>query len=244
LGFAGGCNIGIRYALEEKIPYILLLNPDTRVEHDFLSPLIKIFERDDEIGMAGPVIFEDEATRPIWPNSGDFNWWIAGAKMCRRGEGRQAQAEITYVSFLSGCAMMLRAAAVVDVGLMDERYFLYFEDADYCQAFIRNGWKIAQVSTARILHAPSSTIGKHSATQVYFLSRNRMLLASRWANRYEFGIFMMFVFFVKIPVVFLLFGLKWRRPDLIVAYLRGYWDGLYSFRKEIRLLLKRSSTSG
>jgi GT2 family glycosyltransferase len=230
LGFAGGCNIGIRYALEEKIPYILLLNPDTRVENDSLSSLTKIFETDSEIGMAGPIVFEDKATRPIWPNAGDFNWWIAGLRRRRWSNGDQTKGEIAYVSFLSGCAMMLRTEAVEDVGLMDERYFLYFEDADYCQAFIRKGWKIVLVQTARILHAPSSTIGQHSANQVYFLSRNRMWLTRRWATRYEFSVFMLFNSLIKIPGVFLMFGLKWRRPDLIKAYLRGYWDGLCLFR--------------
>jgi GT2 family glycosyltransferase len=122
-GFAGGCNIGIRHALERGADYILLLNPDTCTEHDFVEPLIAALRENDFFGMVGPRIIEDRDDEKVWFGGGQMNWWLGGPKhkLVNRG-GRGGAVE--SVPFLTGCALMIRARAIRDIGPMDDRYIL------------------------------------------------------------------------------------------------------------------------
>ncbi len=78
IGFAGGCNLGIKYALDKKNDYIQLLNPDTRIKHDFISCLVKIMEENEALGLAGPKILRDNVARGVWFGGGRINWWKGG----------------------------------------------------------------------------------------------------------------------------------------------------------------------
>lgn len=227
LGFAGGCNIGLRHAMQEKNRYVLLLNPDTRFEQDFIAPLLAALEAIPNAGMAGPLIFEDAELRRPWQGIGRLNWWLGGP-IQRWKKAKYDYNEPIDVPFLSGCALLLRLDAVKSVGLMDERYFLYFEDTDYSRRFICCGWPVILVPQAQILHAQSSTIGRHSRAQVYFLSRNRIWLTRRWAPRHQFAFFMLFNTLLKIPSM-LVYGLWRRRIDIAGAFLAGYLDGLLKY---------------
>jgi GT2 family glycosyltransferase len=224
IGFAGGCNIGLRHAIQKKNRYVLLLNPDTRFEHDFITPLLAALETNPHAGMAGPLIVEDTEFRRPWQGIGCLNWWLGGP-IQRWKKAKYDYNEPMDVPFLSGCALLLRLDAVESVGLLDERYFLYFEDTDYSRRFICCGWRVILVPQAQILHAQSSTIGRHSRAQVYFLSRNRIWLTRRWAHLHQFVVFMLMNTLVKIPLMAISFGFVWRRPKLISAYLKGYVDG-------------------
>jgi len=228
LGFGGGCNLGIQHGIDKRIPFILLLNPDTRTEQDFLEPLLAEMRKDSNLGMAGPRIVQDDEKRKLWQGVGKLNWWLGGPS--HRWIRKLAYGEKpVLVPFLSGCAMLIKTEAIKNVGLMDEHYFLYFEDTDFSQAFWKHGWKVILVPSAEILHAASSIIGHNSEINIYFLSRNRILLLRRWAHWYQFVIFMVYNTLVKIPIVIILFGLLWRKPMLVRAYLRGYFHGLRGF---------------
>lgn len=224
LGFAGGCNVGLRYAIKRNAEYVLLLNPDTRIECDFIEPLVAALEATPQSGMAGPVIFEDTRSRRLWQGVGRLNWWLGGPiQRCRKTQHHGNKP--IEVPFLSGCVLLLRMDAVKTVGLMDEHYFLYFEDTDYSRRFIGKGWRVILVPHAQILHAQSSIIGRRSIMQVYFLSRNRIWLTRRWAKIHQFVVFMLINTFVKIPLMAVSFSFVWRRPKLISAFLRGYVEG-------------------
>jgi len=224
LGFAGGCNIGLRHAMQKKNRYVLLLNPDTRFEHDFITPLLAALETVPGAGMVGPLIFEDTETRRLWQGVGRLNWCLGGPIRRFKKTSSDCSAPMD-VPFLSGCALLLRLDAVKSVGLMDDRYFLYFEDTDYSRRFISCGWRVLLAPKAQLLHAQSSIIGRHSRAQVYFLSRNRIWLTRRWAQLHQFLVFMLMNTLVKIPLMVISFGFIWRRPKLISAYLKGYIEG-------------------
>jgi hypothetical protein len=230
LGFAGGCNIGLRYAVKEKIRYVLLLNPDTRFESDFIAPLLEALETIPSAGMAGPLIFEDTDARRPSQGRGHLKWWLGGP-IQRWKKNKSGSKDPVKVPFLSGCALLLRVDAVKSVGLMDERYFLYFEDTDYSRRFISGGWSVILVPQAHILHAQSSVIGRHSRAQVYYLSRNRIWLTRRWAPGHQFVFFMLFNTLMKIPLM-IIYGVGRRRKDIAFAFLAGYLDGLLKYEKK------------
>jgi len=127
---------------------------------------------------------------------------------------------------LSGCAMMLKTAAVEKVGGMAEEYFLYFEDTDYVQRFLQAGYQSGYVPKAEVLHDASTTVGFQSPDYIYYFSRNRIWFMRRWAKWYHLFVFMLYNTLVKLPGSLLVFGLIKRQPKLVWAYFSGYWHGI------------------
>jgi len=231
-GFAGGCNLGITHALELGLDYILLLNPDTWTEHDFVGILLGKMTRNPHLGMVGPKIMRaarNGQEGAVWYGGARMNWWKGGPSqiMDSRHDG---DGPALSVPCLSGCAMLIRAAAIRTVGMMDERYFLYYEDTDYCQRFLAKGFSLAYVPAARLIHDVSSTVGFQSRDYVYYFSRNRVWFMRRWARWYQYLVFMAFNTLVKLPGAVIIFGLTRRRADLMFAYWKGYWHGVFDHR--------------
>lgn len=225
LGFAGGCNLGIAYALEQQLEYIQLLNPDTRIEHDFLAPLLVALAHDPHLGMAGPKIFYDQEERGVWYGGGEMRWWRGGPVQIfdRRNDSR---GEVQEVPFLSGCAMLIRASVVKALGPMDEGYFLYYEDVDYAQRCLAAGYGVAYVPGAELLHAASTTVGFQSDEYIYYFSRNRLRFLRRWARLHHYLFYLLYNTLIKLPGALLVFALLRRRPMAAAAYFRGYFAGL------------------
>lgn len=175
LGFAGGNNIGIDYAIKCGAEYIMLLNNDTIVEKDFINPLLKVFEQCDNVGIVAPKINYYEEKNIIWS---------AGGKISRiRGSGyavtniHENKIKFTEkaVTFVSGCCMLIRREMFYKVGLLDENYFVYLEDADFCSRVINAGYKIIVSSQSKIYHKVSkSTRNKLNLLPLYYVTRNRL----------------------------------------------------------------------
>lgn len=225
LGFAGGCNLGLARGREDDAGYCLLLNPDTVAEQDFLALLLSAMESDERIGMACPTLLDDDDVRDVGFGGGGINWWT-GRPYAIRGRRLQGDDGIVPVPYATGAALLLRMAAVADVGPMDDGYFLYFEDADYAQAFLHAGWKVAYVPEAEILHAASSVTGFQSETYVRYFARNRILFMRRWGRWHHRVVFTLFHALVRLPGAMIVFGVLRGRPDLARAFLRGWLDGM------------------
>jgi hypothetical protein len=230
LGFAGGCNLGIAMALERGLEFVLLLNPDTRAEHDFIRVLLDQLALDPTRAMAGPKILHDNARRDVWYGGARMNWWLGGP--CQVTDSRHDAGGVAQpVPCLSGCAMLIQAWAIRQVGMMAEGYFLYYEDTDYVQRFIHAGLGVVYCPEACLIHAVSSTIGLHSRAYVYYFSRNRVWFMRRWAKRHHFLVFMLYNTVVKLLGALIIFGVRKRRPELVWAYWQGYWHGIRGYRE-------------
>lgn len=228
LGFGGGCNLGIAKAMARHSTYLLLLNPDTWAENDFLSPLIAALKGAHQVGVAGPQIIYGDGSRRIWNEGCRLNWWAGGT---RAREQQKSKAEDKLpIDFLSGCALLLKGKAVQQVGLLAEDYFLYFEDTDYVQRFLKAGWSLTYVPEAVVLHEPSSITGMQSPMYVYFFSRNRIWFMRRWGKWYHLLFFMLYNTLVKLPGAIIIFGLQQRKPELAKAFIKGYWDGIKPYK--------------
>jgi GT2 family glycosyltransferase len=225
LGFAGGCNAGMQRAIQDGADYCLLLNPDTVASEDFLEPLLSLMKDDDRVGIACPTVCDDDEVGEVAYGGGGINW-CTGRAYVIRGRRLQGDGPSVAVPFATGSAMMLRSSAVRDVGLMDEGYFLYFEDVEYSQMFLRAGWKVVYVREAEIRHAASSITGFQSERYVYYFARNRirfMRRCGRWHHRF---VFYGFNTLVRLPGAMIVFGLLRGRPELAMAFFRGWLDGM------------------
>jgi GT2 family glycosyltransferase len=153
LGFAGGSNQGIRYALENNADYILLLNNDTVVDRRCVSHLVHTAEGSRLYGALSPKIYYFDPPDRLWYAGGAFSLWrgvteLWGRKAVDRGQ-YDALREVTYVS---GCALLARASVLRTVGLLDETFFMYAEDADLSLRIRKAGYRLAYVPMAKLWH--------------------------------------------------------------------------------------------
>lgn len=177
LGYAGGNNVGLRYALAQGADYVLLLNNDTEVAPDMLRRLVEAAEGAPGVGVAGPTICYHDRPEIIWSAGGGIDrrrgrTWMIG--LDEPDDGRFG-AEPREVDFVTGCAMLVRAAALREAGLLDERFFMYYEEVEWCARIRRAGYRIIHVPTAKMWHKIFPQAQSDSALVHYYMSRNRLL---------------------------------------------------------------------
>ncbi|MFA6047397.1 MAG: glycosyltransferase family 2 protein [Parcubacteria group bacterium] len=161
IGFSAGNNVGIKFALERMADWILLLNQDTLVFENFLDKLLEAAHDDPQAGILSPVIMSD--SKKIWFSGGKIDWW----KM-RTTHLRYIKRTLPYeTEFISGCAMFIRSNVFRQTGLLDEDFFLYWEDADFSFRAKKDGFSLLVVPESRIIHLEKSEEKKES--KVYWL---------------------------------------------------------------------------
>jgi len=173
LGFAGGCNVGIRYALNSGADYVWLLNNDAVADPQALTVLVKAMENNPAVGITGSKIYYHDEPRKIWFAGG--MWENGRLRLRQRGANQQDEGqfdETCEVGSVSGCSMLVRSAAILAIGLMEESYFLYWEDTEWCARAEKEGYKVLFVPGSRIWHKVSSSAGKSSFSQYYYYTRN------------------------------------------------------------------------
>ena len=179
IGFARGNNIGIRQALKDGAEYILLLNDDTEVTPDFLTKLIEVAEMQQDAGMLGPKVFLYEQPQKIW---------FAGARFDQNAceivtsgfdqTDKLEDSKFVESAYVTGCALLVKRKVVEKIGLLDERFFLYWEDVDWGLRCIKAGFKNLMVTRSHIWHkASSSSGGINSLPRVYHKARSRLFMA-------------------------------------------------------------------
>lgn len=180
LGFAAGNNVGIRKALADGVEYVVLLNQDTVVEPNWLTELIRVADNDTTIGavqarlmLHGKKDIVNSLGNEIhflgFGYSGGYGMTYQPSPV-RRGEGEVAIREITYPS---GAAVLYRAKALHDVGLLDESFFMYHEDLDLGWRLWRAGWRSVLAPEAVVYHKYEFS---RSITKYYYMERNRFLV--------------------------------------------------------------------
>jgi GT2 family glycosyltransferase len=175
LGFAGGNNVGIRYALEHGADFVWLLNNDTIVAPNSLSALICVVENDKHVGMVGSKINFYDNPQCLW---------YAGAvldpempyRSSHRGimeEDRGQYEETGETGYITGCSLLARREMIEGVGLLDEKLFLYYEDTDWNARAKQAGWKVIYAPSSVVMHKVSSSIGGAESPRMrYYLARN------------------------------------------------------------------------
>lgn len=176
LGFTGGNNAGLRYALERGFDYVLLLNNDTIVAPDLLDHLIGAIDHDPRIGIVGPLIFYHRQPDVIWSAGGTIDWRNGTTAMRGLDQRDVGQFDrMADVDFVTGCALLIRRSAIECAGLLDERFFMYYEETEWCVRVARHGYRIVFVPRARLWHKIAPEQQHVSPRIVYYMTRNRLL---------------------------------------------------------------------
>jgi GT2 family glycosyltransferase len=177
VGFAAGCNIGMRAALAEGCSHVLIINNDTTFDPTLVSRLL---QSATELGadLTVPKIYRFDEPRRIWAAGGRFRR-LRGYASVHLGEEELDTGQYERprpVEFAPGCCILIRRSAIERVGYFDERYFVYTEDADYCWRAQSLGLTLWYTPGASLLHKVSSlTGGAGSPFFVRYTTRNRVL---------------------------------------------------------------------
>lgn len=182
LRFAGGNNVGIRRALDEGASFIVLLNNDTTVDPDFARVLSSRLHSDPGCGMAAPKIYYYDAPDKIWFAGGEISFWTGTMKHTGIREKDDSRFnEARTIDYASGCCMMVRSEVIAKVGMLDEAYFIYGEDADWCMRIRNAGYTIWYEPAAKVWHKLSVSAGGHLST---FKLKNKYFGSLRFFARY------------------------------------------------------------
>jgi GT2 family glycosyltransferase len=186
-GYAGGNNLGIRRALDSDAEFILVLNNDTTVDSSLLDELVAAANRHPEAGCFGPWILYMSDPNRVWFARSE--WSTEAAAFTAPDKGRLAgelSQECVDTQYVCGAALFFRAEVARRIGLFDERFFLVYEDADWCFRARRAGFGCVMVPSARVWHKIGTSFGSEaSPLRTYFSIRNKLLWAEKNLPRDE-----------------------------------------------------------
>lgn len=182
IGFAGGNNIGIKYALDNNFEYAILLNNDTIIEKkNSISLLISEMENCKEATLGSGRIFYYPEKDKLWYDGGELVIWRG---MGKHYNYKKKVSEIRlnnqprFITFISGCYLCIRLRDFTKLGYLDEKFFMYLEDVDYCAKAVKQNLKILYYPESVIYH---KSLGEEKRTPnvIYYSIRNRKLLINK-----------------------------------------------------------------
>lgn len=182
LGYSEGNNVGIRLALEQGAEYILLLNNDTTVDPHMLRQMVETAEAESNIGIVGPTQYYFDLPDTIWGAANYVEWSAGTPRRSRMGEtvgnGQIGLDNTKYIEadYIDTCAALVRREVFEQVGLLDGRYFINFDDADLGLRAHQAGFRVIYVPQASMWHKVSASMGQASPGTTYYMTRNLLLL--------------------------------------------------------------------
>lgn len=236
LGFSGGHNVGIKYAMERDADYVVVLNNDVVVDPDLITQLVKAAEASGSIGAVVPKIYfmagneyhkdrykKADLGKVFWYAGGTFDWDNIQGQHRGVDEVDHGQYDTPgEIDLLTGCCVLFTRAALNRVRGFDDKYFLYYEDADLNTRLHQAGFTIYYEPKAMLWHVNAgATGGSGSVLQDYFISRNRMRIGMKY------GRLRTRIALVRESLRILAGGRKWQRRGIIDYYLGRFGKGSY-----------------
>ncbi|MCZ7572370.1 MAG: glycosyltransferase family 2 protein [Ardenticatenaceae bacterium] len=225
VGFAAAVNAGLRWASDHGAAWALPLNNDTVVAPDFVAPLLACTAAHRRAGLIGPkILYHSDPTR-IWQLADvEHRWWPVPQPLgrdARDGPQWTRERRVDYVPF---CAVWMRRELIEDVGLLDQRYRLYYEDADYCRRSRAAGWEVWSAPASQIWHKVSRSARLVAPQSRYWHTQTRVMFYRQHPHGPHPALTAAYL--ATSLGLSLARDLARARPDLFIATLRGVWDGL------------------
>jgi GT2 family glycosyltransferase len=228
LGYTGGNNVGMRYALAQGARFVVLLNNDARVHRHMIERMLGVMQSDPRIGVVGSKnLYEGDPNR-IWGAWAEINY----GPMLTRIHGRnQLDGErfkgVRDVDQVIGCGYMWRREALEDVGLLDTDFFGYHEDTDWCRRALDKGWRVVYCGDAVTYHkggVSNDPRYDHVMPVMYFLGRNAILFARKHGHTTD--MLRLLANSLRGSAGRALRARRKRLPSRERQFLKGIWDGL------------------
>ena len=213
LGFPEGCNIAMRYALEQGTDYMLLLNNDVIVDPQFLTELINVAEGDPSVGIVGSKIYEYYFPDKIQAAGGKIYWWLGWVRLFRDVKENGKYDKLAERDYVWGTSLLLKRSVIDAIGLLDTYFFFAVEEYDYCTRVKRAGFKIMYTPESKIWHK----LGASRAKLPQYPETQEMIRRKRGRNNYKYY-YRLFRTHCP-PVLFLFPFLLWYlRESLVVTF--------------------------
>jgi hypothetical protein len=239
IGFAGGCNVGIKYAIEKKFDYIFLLNNDTVAHPQMLEKLIDCGNKNPRAAIfTGKIYYQDEPNK-IWYAGGKISYWKSEGmhfRLKKNDKIEKSNSKVPIeVSFVSGCCMLLPIKTIQSVGFFDENFFLYYEDLDYCLRTIKKGYALLYLNDAIVWHnvSRSQKLRKryfNFITETYYYKlRSRIIFLNKNAKGFYllsgYMFLGLYIFKMVISAIILF------RIDILLSILKALYNKKSSIMK-------------
>lgn len=234
LGYAGGNNLGLRYAIDHGADYVWIVNPDVVVADNALEQALQGFA-DPMVGVVGSKVYfakgfefhkdrysSKDFGRVIWYAGGHYDWQNVATVHHGINEVDHGQFdETSEVEFATGASLLINSAVLRQAGLIDEKYFLYYEENDLCQRIRRLGWKIRYVPDSVVWHQVGQAAGIGSELADYYTTRNQLLFGMRWAPwRAKLAL-------IRQSLRLIFSGRPWQKRGVVDFYLGKFGIGSY-----------------
>lgn len=186
LGYAGGNNVGMNWALKKRADYVWLLNNDTTVAPDCLKRMVEMAEGNNEIGLVSPIVYYFENPSK-WQFAGSHVRWDPFGLLFpdpKSEVGKEFQTGNDVC--LWGTALLIKNKVIETIGYLKDEYFAYWEDTEYSLRSMRAGFKNAVCKNASIFHKkqPEKSNGtKKGKHFYYFMQRNKQLLGNEYIQK-------------------------------------------------------------
>jgi hypothetical protein len=184
LGVAAGNNQGIRVALDAGCEYVLLVNNDVVFGSELFQQLLDGLS-DHNCQMTTPIMYYHDRPDVIWAAGGHFQPWF-GYRCLLIGEGEQDLGQYSkprLVEHTPTCCVLIKREVFAEVGMMDERYFVYHDDTDFMLRALKAGQRLYCLPQSKLLHKVSSLAGADSVFQVRYGTRNRAFMLVKFLGR-------------------------------------------------------------
>jgi GT2 family glycosyltransferase len=236
LGFTGGHNRILKFVKNEDFDFFLLLNNDCVLEKKCLGELVSSMNGNRKLGGVVPKIYftkghefhkdkyhEYEKGKVIWFAGGEMDWKNVKSKHLGVDEVDNGQYDTPKkIDFATGACFLIKKEVIKKTFLFDDRYFLYYEDADLCQRILKMGFDLEYKPSAVAWHNNAGSSGPGSNLHDYYLTRNRMLFGIKFAPiRVKTAL-------VRESVKLSLKGRKWQKVGIRDFYLRKFGKGSYT----------------
>lgn len=179
LGYAGNNNVGIAAAVEQGADWVFVLNEDTVLAPDCIEQLVRSGEQNHRIGIVGPLVFHYDEPQIVQSAGGKLGpKWDAWHLEQNKPYSEHLQRE-SDVDWISGCALLIRRDVIEQIGMIDERFFYYWEEVDWCLRAQHADWRITLVPSAQLWHKGVQRNYQPKPSVAYYDTRNHLLLMAK-----------------------------------------------------------------
>jgi GT2 family glycosyltransferase len=225
LGYAGNNNVGVEMALRQGADWVWVLNEDTVFDADCLTRLVEVGEADPKVGIVGPMVYHHDEPGVIQSAGGMLGKFWQSRHLGQNEADHGQYRDPLQVEWISGCAILVRRAVIEQVGALDSKFFIYWEETEWCIRASRGGWRIVHVPSARLWHKGVQRNYQPKPAFFYYGTRNHLYTLAKHkapASAWLYTIFQMFRTLLSWTI-----KQRWRsRKDHRNAMWRGVMDFL------------------
>lgn len=179
LGYAGNNNVGIKAAMAAGADWVFVLNEDTLLAPDCLAQLVAVGESDPQIGIVGPMVYHFDEPDTIQSAGGMLGPRWKSLHLAKNEKDTGQFVKPHSVEWISGCGILVRRAVIEQIGMIDDRFFIYWEETEWCLRAAKAGWRIMHVPQAKLWHKGVQRDYHPKPYVTYYSTRNRFLMIAK-----------------------------------------------------------------